>query len=197
MSLHTIRQFPVCVALLAAILALPAAPALAQVTCTITAGDAQSYDGSTVSLSGDTLTVEEGGNWQFTLTYKCSGITDPAAHEPYISISNPGDGKTSFDVPDFRGGLSKVDGVGDGNLMTGKCLEATGCKILFFGASKDNNCHNLGANVQRFRIITQINNRGTASVSLTDVRTFIVEATDDDPPFRDFFGTRIPWRPNC
>jgi len=173
-----------------------ALPAAAQVNCTVTASDAKSYDGSPVTLTGDKITVEEGGDWQFTLTYKCTGITDPAVDTPWISFNNPGNGRTSFDVPDFRGGYSEVDGFGDGDEMTGTCLEDSGCRIVFFGSSKDNNCHNQGANTQRFNVITQINNRGTGD-NLTDARTFTVEAEDDDPAVRDFFGTMIKWRPYC
>jgi len=169
------------------------------VDCTITASDAKSYDGSAVTLNmtGDKITVDEGADWQFTLTYKCTGITDPAVDIPWISFSNPGNGRTSFDVPDFRGGYSEVDGFGDGDVMTGACLEESGCRIVFFGSSKDNNCHNQGANTQRFNVITQINNSGTGDNNLSGERTFTVEAMDDDPAVRDFFGTMINWRPYC
>jgi len=177
-------------------MAVMAVPAAAQVDCTITASDATSYDGSPVTLNGDKITVEEGGNWQFTLTYRCTGITDSTVHTPWISFSNPGN--KSFDVPDFRGGYSELDGFGDADEMTGACLEDSGCRIVFFGSSKDNNCHNQGANTQRFNVITQINNRGTdPTTNLSGERTFTVEATDDDPPTRDFFGTMIKWRPYC
>jgi len=171
------------------------------VDCTITASDAKSYDGSTVTLEDDKITIEEGGDWQFTLTYKCTGITDPVTHKPYISINSPS--KPSFDASDFRGGYSELDGFGDGDSMTGKCLEDSGCRIVWFGSSKDNNCHNVGGTLQTLNVRTQISNTGTGPANLSGERTFTVEAMDDDPAFRYPFEklgdttTRIPWRPPC
>jgi len=181
-------------AALAAVMAVMAVPAAAQVDCTITASDPISY-GATATLDGDKITVEEGGDWQFMLTYKCTGITDPVTHKPYISINSPAN--PSFDVSDFRGGYSELDGFGDGDAMTGKCLENSGCRIVWFGSSKDNNCHNVGGTLQTLNVRTQIGNVGTGPANLTGERTFTVEATDDDPPTRDFFGTMIQWRPPC
>jgi len=184
------------------LLALLAAPAAAQVDCTITASDAKSYDGSPVTTMNDKITVEEGGDWQFTLTYKCTGITDPVTHKPYISISNPSN-MPSFDVKDFRGGHSELDGFGDGDAMTGACLENSGCRIVWFGSSKDNNCNNVGGTLQTLNVRTQISNTGTGPANLSGERTFTVEAIDDDPAFRYPFEklgdttTRIPWRPPC
>ncbi len=179
-----------CAALLAVTLT---APALAQTECSITVGNVWSGEG-TYSFQGTTLTHEEGHFVSFPLTYKCTGVSGGV--RPAISIIKPSGHRV--DTVDFRGGYSESDGFGDGDEMTGKCLEESGCEIEFFVTSKDNNCRNVGATVQRMTISTRIVNLGPGDLNLTDLLDLTIEATDDDTVSQKYLDMGYTqWKPTC
>ncbi len=163
-----------------ALLALPlmTAPSLAQTPCTITVVNVWSDDREkTFDTANNTLSVEEGAYWEFDLEYSCTGLQD--GESPAVSITKPSE--TRFDTDDFRGGISEVDGVADGDALTGACLTATGCRIEIFGTSKDNNCRNVDATVQRMQAQTQVKNTDSGgALNLSDLLTVTIEAKDDD-----------------
>jgi len=55
---------------------------------------------------------------------------------------NPANGTIA--VTDFYRDIPEVDGFGGGDRMTGACLTDASRKILVYGASRDNNCRNIG-----------------------------------------------------
>ena len=186
-----------CAAVLAGMLAV-AGPALAQaeMECTIMPGNVWSPEGE-YSIVSNTLTVEEGHFWSFPLTYKCSNVATGA--RPAISIIKPSN--HIIDTKDFRGGYSESDGFGDGDEMTGRCLEAGeagGCKIEFFASSKDNNCRNVGATLQTMTISTQITNLGPGDLNLTDQLDIMIKVTDDDTVSQKYLDMGYTqWKPTC
>ena len=181
----------------ALLLALGAAPALAQTpTCSVEVVNVWSDDRDrTFDATTNTLKVEEGAYWEFDLKYSCTGPL--AGTGPAVSIIKPSE--TRFDTADFRGGISEVDGVADGNALTGACLTAAGCRIEIFGTSKDNNCRNQGATVQRMRVETRIvNTVSGGALNLTDLLTVTIEATDDDTVAQRYIDMGYTqWKPTC
>ncbi len=87
----------------------------------------------------------------------------------------------------------------DGGALTGDCLTATGCRIEIFGTSKDNNCRNQGATVQRMRVETRIINTSSGGApNLTDKLTVTVEARDDDTLSQKYLDMGYTqWKPTC
>ncbi len=181
-----------------ALLTLPlmTAPTLAQtLECSVTVANVWSDDRKkTFDATTNTLKVEEGAYWEFDLEYSCTGALNGA--RPAVSITRPS--KTRFDTVDFRGGISEVDGVADGDELTGDCLSATGCQIEIFGTSKDNNCRNVGATVQQMRVETRIKNLGPGDLDLTDLLTVTIEAKDDDTVSQKYLDMGYTqWKPTC
>ena len=195
---HTLSIFTISIltTLAAALVALTlTAPALAQTQteCSITVGNVWSGEG-TYSFQGNTLSPEEGHFVSFPLTYKCTSLSTGA--RPSISIIKPSGHR--IDTVDFRGGYSERDGFGDGDEMTGKCLESSGCEIEFNISSKDNNCRNVGATVQRMTISTRIVNLGAGDLNLTDQLDLIIEVTDDDTLSQRYLDMGYTqWKPTC
>ena len=181
-----------CGAILAVTLTAPAL-AQTQTECSITVGNVWSGEG-TYSFQGTTLAPEEGHFVSFPLTYKCTSVSTGA--RPAISIIRPSNHRV--DTVDFRGGYSESDGFGDGDEMTGKCLESSGCEIEFFVSSKDNNCRNVGATVQRMTISTRIVNIGPGDLNLTDQLDLMIEVTDDDTLSQRYLDMGYTqWKPTC
>ncbi len=86
----------------------------------------------------------------------------------------------------------------DGDELTGDCLTATGCRIEIFGTSKDNNCRNVGATVQRMQAQTRITNLGAGDINLTDQLNVTVEVTDDDTVSQYYLDRGYTqWKPTC
>ncbi len=171
------------------------APALAQTQteCSITVGNVWSGEG-TYSFQANKLTPKEGHFVSFPLTYKCTSVATGA--RPAISIIRPSHHRV--DTVDFRGGYSERDGFGDGDEMTGKCLESSGCEIEFNISSKDNNCRNVGATVQRMTISTRIVNLGAGDLNLTDQLDLMIEVTDDDTLSQRYLDMGYTqWKPTC
>ncbi len=192
----TLPPPPASAALCAAVLAgmLAAGPASAQTPCSIEPGKVWSGEGTYSIDSNNTLKVDEGHFWSFPLTYKCSNL--PTGARPSISIIKPSNYR--IDTPDFRGGYSESDGFGDGDVMTGKCLEESGCEIEFFASSKDNNCRNVGLTMQTMRITTQVKNLGSGPLNLSDELTIKIMVTDDDTlPQKYIDMGRTQWKPTC
>ncbi len=183
---------------LVALLTLPlmTAPTTAQtLDCSVTVANVWSDDPArTFDTTTNTLSVEEGAYWEFDLQYSCTGALNGA--RPVVSIIKPSG--TRFDTVDFRGGISEVDGVADGDGLTGDCLTTDGCRIEIFGTSKDNNCRNVGATVQRMQAQTQITNTGSGPLNLTDLLTVTIEATDDDTVSQKYLDMGYTqWKPTC
>ena len=175
---------------------LTALPAAAQTPpCSVTVANIWSDDPErTFDTTTNTLKVEEGAYWEFDLKYSCVG--DLGGAGPVVSIIKPS--ATRFDTPDFRGGISEVDGVADGDALTGDCLTADGCLIEIFGTSKDNNCRNQGATVQRMRAETRIINTRSGDLNLTDLLTVTIEARDDDTLSQKYLDMGYTqWKPLC
>ena len=187
---------PPFISLIAALLALlTALPASAQTTteCSITPGDVWSAEGNYMIVN-NTLAPEEGHNFSFPLTYKCLNLEN--GERPVISINNPS--THTIDTKDFRGGYSETDGFGDGDEMTGKCLQESGCEIEFFASSKDNNCRNTGATLQSMTISTRITNIGPGPLNLTDRLDIRINVMDDDTlPQRYIDMGYTQWKPTC
>ncbi len=181
-----------CGAILAVTLTAPAL-AQTQTECSITVGNVWSGEG-TYSFQANKLTPEEGHFVSFPLTYKCTSVSTGV--RPVISIISPSHYRV--DTVDFRGGYSESDSFGDGDEMTGKCLESSGCEIEFFVSSKDNNCRNVGGTVQRMTISTRITNIGAGDINLTDQLDLIIEATDDDTLSQKYLDMGYTqWKPTC
>ncbi len=181
-----------CGAILAVTLTAPAL-AQTQTECSITVGNVWSGEG-TYSFQANKLTPEEGHFVSFPLTYKCTSVSTGA--RPAISIIRPSNHRV--DTVDFRGGYSESDGFGDGDEMTGKCLESSGCEIEFYLSSKDNNCRNVGATVQRMTISTRIVNIGAGDLNLTDQLDLMIEVTDDDTLSQRYLDMGYTqWKPTC
>ncbi len=182
----------IAAALLVLLTSLPAS-AQTQTECSITSGAVWSAEG-TYSFQGNKLTPKEGHFVSFPLTYKCTSLSTGA--RPAISIINPSGHR--IDTADFRGGYSESDGFGDGDEMTGKCLESSGCEIEFNISSKDNNCRNVGATVQRMTISTRIINLGAGDLNFTDQLDLIIEVTDDDTLSQRYLDMGYTqWKPTC
>ena len=180
----------IAVALLALMTALPAS---AQTQCSITVGNVWSGEG-TYSFEGNKLTPKEGHFVSFPLTYKCTSLSPDV--RPTISIIKPSGHRV--DTVDFRGGYSEKDGFGDGDAMTGKCLESSGCEIEFNISSKDNNCRNVGATLQRMTISTRIVNTGPGDLNLTDLLDLMIEVEDDDTLEQEYLDRGYTqWKPTC
>ncbi len=183
--------------LAALLLALSAAPALAQTPpCSVTVANVWSDDqGRTFDSNTNTLTVEEGAYWEFDLQYSCGALQ--AGESPAVSITKPS--AIRFDTPDFRGGISEVDGVADGDALTGACLMEAGCRIEIFGTSKDNNCRNQGATVQRMQAQTRVTNTlSGGAIHLSDLLTVTIVATDDDTVSQKYLDMGYTqWKPTC
>ncbi len=181
----------------ALLLALGAAPALAQTPpCSVTVVNVWSDDPDrTFDATTNTLTFEEGGHWDFDLKYSCTGDLNGAS--PAVSLIRPS--STRFDTADFRGGVSEVDGVADGDALTGDCLTEAGCRIEIFGTSKDNNCRNQGATVQRMRVETRIvNTVSGGALNLSDLLTVTIVARDDDTVAQRYIDMGYTqWKPTC
>ena len=187
---------PPFISLIAALLALlTALPASAQTTgCSITPGNVWSGEGSYNIDTTNTLTVKEGHFFSFPLTYKCLNLEN--GERPAISILNPSN--YTIDTQDFRGGYSETDGFGDGDEMTGKCLQESGCEIEFFASSKDNNCRNMGLTLQSMTIRTRITNIGSGNINLTDQLNIRINVMDDDTlPQRYIDMGYTQWKPTC
>ncbi len=187
---------PPFISLIAALLALlTALPASAQTTteCSITPGNVWSAEGN-YTIVNNMLAPEEGHNFSFPLTYKCSNVANGV--RPAISIITPS--HHTIDTTDFRGGYSETDGFGDGDEMTGKCLQESGCEIEFFASSKDNNCRNMGGTLQTMTIRTRINNLGSGDLYLTDQLDIRINVMDDDTlPQKYIDMGYTQWKPTC
>ena len=192
--MHRLTLTPLTLLATALLLAPGAATSLAQtLDCSVTVANVWSDD-SERTFADSTLTVEEGAYWEFDLTYRCTGPLNGA--RPIVSIIKPT--KTRFDTVDFRGGISEVDGVADGDALAGDCLTADGCRIEIFGTSKDNNCRNQGATEQRMRVQTRITNTGSGPLNLTDLLTVTIVAKDDDTLAQRYIDMGYTqWKPVC
>ncbi len=184
-------------AFLALLLAVSATSSLAQTPpCSITVVNVWSDDDK--SFENNTLTVEEGANWDFDLKYSCTGLA--ASDLPSVTIRKPTLVRPGrFTITDgFRGGVSEVDGVGDGDALAGDCLTATGCNIEVFGTSIDNNCRNTGATVQEMRVETRVINSGPGDLNLSDLLSVKIVATDDDTVSQKYLDMGYTqWKPTC
>ncbi len=183
-----------CGAILAVTLTAPAlAQTQTQTECSITVGNVWSGEG-TYSFQNNKLAPEEGHFVSFPLTYKCTSVSTGV--RPVINITRPSGHRV--DTVNFRGGYSESDGFGDGDEMTGKCLENSGCEIEFYASSKDNNCRNVGGTVQRMTISTRIINIGAGDLNLTDQLDLMIEATDDDTVSQKYLDMGYTqWKPTC
>ncbi len=176
---------------LAVLLLTTAGVAVAQPNCLISA-EHGTYDRSTTSLGNNVLTVDEGGNWFLTLTFKCTGITDPATHNPEIIISGltPGGNLWTDDTnARFTGGVWNMDGLGPTSFKGSDPEGDFTARVRVWGTSVDNNCHDSGASTQ-MQFSAAINNSVDSSSMAT--RDFTVTAKDDDP-LSVTFSPGEPW----
>ncbi len=134
-------------------------------------------------MAGNALTVDEGGNWFLTLTFKCVGITYPSAHDPEILLGGltvvSGNGWTDDTNPRFSGHVWNQDGGIGPRSFGGSDPEGDfTARVHLFGTSVDNNCHDTDAST-RMEVAAQINN--TVDSTSMASRTITVTARDDDP----------------
>ena len=159
------------------------ASAMAQPVCSILAAH-ETQDRSTSSMTGNALTVDEGGNWQLTLTFKCVGITNTSTHSPAIKLigltSESGNDWKDSTNSRFSGHVWNQDGgIGPTEFGGSDPAGDFSARVSLFGTSVDNNCHDTGSSTQ-MQVTAQIVNTVVPASNMAE-RAITVTARDDDP----------------
>ena len=163
------------------VLTLPAV-VIAQPQCLISAAH-RTDDWSSSSLGNNILTVDEGGNWVLTLTFRCTGITNLSTHDPSIFLTDlTVDSKPlwiSANNGRFKGDIWNQDGFGPTNFGGTDPAGDFTARVHVSGTSVDNNCHDSGTQTE-MTFAAQIQNTAAGGTNMAE-RNFTVRARDDDP----------------